>query len=224
MLFVEARFFLFIALVFAFYWSLRVNFHRKVLLLGASYFFYGCWDWRFAIMLFAISLADYFFARAMADCKIIGRKKLLVTLSVVMNMGVLCYFKYFNFFADSFVGLCNAMGFHASHVTINVILPVGVSFFTFQALSYTIDVYRGTIKPARLVVDYLLSSSFFPQLVAGPIVRPAFFLPQLARRREFPLEEVRPLLALFFLGFLKKACLADNISPYVDRIFADPHA
>lgn len=224
MLFVEARFFLFFLILFGIYWSLRDNFQRKFLLLAASYFFYACWDWRFAIMLFGLSLADFYFANAIFRSSNTRLRKQLVVGSILMNMGVLCFFKYFNFFTDSAIRFGNFFGFQLSQFTIDVILPVGISFFTFQSLSYTIDVYRGQFKPAKRIIDYLLSAAFFPQLVAGPIVRPTFFLPQLASRRIFPIDEVRPLLALFLLGFIKKACIADNVSPYVDQVFAEPGA
>ncbi len=136
-----------------------------------------------------------------------------------MNMGVLGLFKYFNFFSESAISFGRSLGWQLDSITVNVILPVGISFFTFQSLSYTVDVFRRKYKPVTLINDYLLAASFFPQLVAGPIVRPTFFLPQLATNRIFPHTKFRNLFVLFLLGFIKKSCIADNISPYIDHFF-----
>ncbi len=222
MLFVELRFFIFFAVVLGVYWSLQQNHHRKFFLLAASYYFYGSWDWRFVCMLFGLSVADYFLSRAIFASGSPGWRKVLVSLSIAMNLSVLCFFKYFNFFTASTVALAHHLGIHLSDFTLRVILPVGISFFTFQSLSYTIDVYRREIAPARSLLDYLMFAGFFPQLVAGPIVRPKYFLPQLDSPRSFSSVELKPLLLLFLLGFFKKTCLADNISPYVDQVFKDP--
>jgi alginate O-acetyltransferase complex protein AlgI len=222
MLFVEPQFLIFFAIVLGVYWSLRQNEHRKSLLLLASYFFYGSWDWRFAVMLFVISFADYLFAWGLDRTDDPRRRKWLVTASVAMNLSVLFYFKYCNFFIDSAIALANKFGAHLSEPTLNIILPVGVSFFTFQSLSYTIDVYRKELKAVQKPKDYLLFSAFFPQLVAGPIVRPHYFLPQLTEARHVSTDQVKAMVLLFMIGFIKKACIADNISPYVDLVFATP--
>ncbi|QEE30789.1 MBOAT family protein [Terriglobus albidus] len=222
MLFVEPRFFLFFGIVLTTYWSLRSNEQRKWLLLFASYFFYGCWDWRFAIMLAILSAADYFFALRLTQTENQKFRKIYVVASVAMNLSVLAFFKYFHFFVSSAVALATAMKFHLSEPTIKIILPVGVSFFTFQSLSYTIDVYRREIPPASSLREYLTFAAFFPQLVAGPIVRPSYFLPQLAEKRHISLQEVKQMLYLFLLGYIKKSCIADNISPYVDKVFLHP--
>lgn len=222
MLFVEARFFIFFAVVLGVYWSLRDNLHRKWFLLAASYYFYGSWDWRFVCMLCALSTADYYLSRAIHACEDLGRRKMFVSLSVAMNLSVLGFFKYFNFFAASAIAVANRLGLHLDEFTLKVILPIGISFFTFQSLSYTIDVYRREIAPAKSLLDYLMFAGFFPQLVAGPIVRPKYFLPQLDSARIFHAEELKPLLLLFLMGFFKKTCLADNVSPYVDQVFHSP--
>lgn len=222
MLFVELKFFLFFAITLTLYWSLPTNNLRKWLLLGASYFFYGSWDWRFAGMLLVISYGDYFFAKQLDDTKDDRIRRRYVTASLAMNLVVLGYFKYFNFFIDSAVELAQKMGMHLDHPTLSIILPVGVSFFTFQSLSYTIDVYRKEIPAVKQARDYLLFSAFFPQLVAGPIVRPKYFLPQLESARTIDIASARVALLLFALGFFKKACLADNVSPFVDQVFQDP--
>ena len=222
MLFVEGRFFVFFGIVLLLYWTLKNNSHRKWLILFASYYFYGSWDWRFAVMLGVLSTADWFFALKLSETDNQRSRKVYVTSSLAMNLGVLAYFKYFHFFVGSAISLANRVGGHLDQPTIKIILPVGVSFFTFQSLSYTIDVYRKDIPAVRSLRDYLMFASFFPQLVAGPIVRPSYFVPQMSSRRTVTLHEVQSALYLFALGFIKKSCIADNISPYVDRVFAHP--
>src|SRR5438270_3482648 len=139
-----------------------------------------------------------------------------------MNLCVLAFFKYFHFFVGSAVVLSRHMHVHLSEPTLKIILPVGVSFFTFQSLSYTIDVYRREIPVVRSLRDYLMFAAFFPQLVAGPIVRPRYFVPQMHEKRSLTLDEIKSALFLFLLGYIKKACIADNISPYVDQVFNHP--
>jgi alginate O-acetyltransferase complex protein AlgI len=222
MLFVEGRFFLFFGFVLLLYWTLRTNNARKWLILTASYFFYGSWDYRFAVMLLVLSTADWYFACKLSHSEDDRFRKMLVMASLAMNLSVLAYFKYFHFFVGSAITLVNRLGGHLDQPTLKIILPVGVSFFTFQSLSYTIDVYRRDIPPVRSLRDYLMFAAFFPQLVAGPIVRPSYFVPQMQSPRVVTLHDVQTALYLFLLGFLKKSCIADNISPYVDRVFADP--
>jgi alginate O-acetyltransferase complex protein AlgI len=222
MLFVDLRFFLFFAVVLGVYWSLHSNESRKWFLLASSYFFYGSWDWRFAVMLAALSYADYRVALKIADSKNLTVRRRFVTASLAMNLGVLGYFKYCNFFVASGVQLARSAGIELDEPTLHIILPVGVSFFTFQSLSYTIDVYRREIVPVRSARDYMLFAAFFPQLVAGPIVRPKIFVPQLACARTLDIAFMKSALLLFAIGFLKKAAIADNISPYVDAVFQSP--
>lgn len=222
MLFVELRFFIFFGIVLLTYWSLPSNNLRKWFLLCASYYFYGSWDWRFACMLFALSCGDFFFALRIAQSENPHTRRWYVTASLAMNLSVLGFFKYFHFFVSSAIALATAARFHLSEPTIKIILPVGVSFFTFQSLSYTIDVYRGEIPAEHTFRDYVLFAAFFPQLVAGPIVRPKYFLPQLKEKRHVSLEDIKYALYLFVLGYIKKACIADNISPYVDKVFNAP--
>jgi alginate O-acetyltransferase complex protein AlgI len=222
MLFVESKFFVFFAIVFCAYWALKQNGARKWLILVASYFFYGSWDWRFALMLFGISTADYLFALKIDASDEPKTRRTFVCLSLAMNLSVLAFFKYFNFFVGSSLAMARAFGVTPSFVTVHIILPIGVSFFTFQSLSYTIDVYRKEIPPARSWLDYLVFSSFFPQLVAGPIVRPSYFLPQLASPRTLSRLEIKACLCLFLIGFFKKCCLADNVSVFADHVFAAP--
>jgi alginate O-acetyltransferase complex protein AlgI len=222
LLFVEPRFFVFFAVVLLVYWKLTRNDLRKWFLLGASYYFYGSWDWRFACMLFALSCGDYFFGMRLEDSDDPRVRRLYVTASLTMNLVVLAFFKYFHFFLASAISAAEAVHFHISGPTLRIVLPVGISFFTFQSLSYTIDVYRREIPAVRVMRDYLLFAAFFPQLVAGPIVRPKYFVPQLAGKRRVTVAELKSALYLFLLGYFKKACIADNISPYVDRVFNAP--
>ncbi len=222
MLFVELRFFLFFAIVLTVYWSLRSHDARKNFILLASYYFYGSWDWRFAVMLFVLSAADWWFARQLSQTANGGARKLYVTASLGMNLSVLAFFKYFHFFVGSAVYFAQELRFHLSEPTLRIILPVGVSFFTFQSLSYTIDVYRREIPPVAKLRDYLMFAAFFPQLVAGPIVRPKYFVPQMATKRSLTVDDVKAAMYLFLLGYVKKVCIADNVSPFVDRVFNNP--
>jgi alginate O-acetyltransferase complex protein AlgI len=221
-LFVELRFFIFFAFVLLVYWNLRTNNLRKWFLLVVSYYFYGSWDWRFACMLFVLSSGDYLFALRISESESLRARRWYVIASLTMNLSVLGFFKYFHFFVNSASVLAEAAHFHLSQPTIKIILPVGVSFFTFQSLSYTIDVYRREIPAVRNMRDYILFAAFFPQLVAGPIVRPKYFVPQLESKRTVTLEDVKSALYLFVLGYIKKACIADNISPFVDKVFNHP--
>jgi alginate O-acetyltransferase complex protein AlgI len=222
MLFVEFRFFVFLAIVLTVYWSLRSDGLRKWFILFASYYFYGCWDWRFACMLLALSAADWRFALRLSRSGNQRHRKIYVTSSLAMNLSVLAWFKYFHFFVGSAVAMAQRFHFQLSEPTLKIILPVGVSFFTFQSLSYTIDVYRREIPAVPSLRDYLMFASFFPQLVAGPIVRPSYFVPQMATERKLTLGDVKGAMYLFLLGYIKKACIADNISPFVDQVFQHP--
>jgi alginate O-acetyltransferase complex protein AlgI len=224
MLFTEPRFALFFLTLFVLYWSLKSNRARKATLLIASYIFYGAWDWRFAVMLLILSSADYWFARSIHSNQDQKIRRRFVYCSVAMNLIVLGIFKYLNFFISSTVSAAAMMHIRLDQPTLHIILPVGVSFFTFQSLSYTIDVYRREIQPAKNIWDYLLFSSFFPQLVAGPIVRPRYFLPQLESPRRISPVDIRLALLLFCVGLAKKMCIADNVSAYVDQVFSNPIA
>ncbi len=223
MLFIELRFFFFFAAAFGVYWLLSRNAPRKVWLLACSYFFYGAWDWRFLSLIFVSTALDY--VAALRIQRAAGRRSrrgwLLV--SVVGNLALLGFFKYFDFFAESLAALGRAAGIEVSHTTLSIVLPVGISFYTFQTMSYTLDVYFGNLKAERSFLDVALFVAFFPQLVAGPIVRARDFLPQLQSSREFRQVDVRACLVIFLIGFVKKACVADNLSPYVDTYFAAPH-
>lgn len=222
MIFTELRFGGFFLLVFVVHWLLRSPRGRKVWLLLASYAFYCAWDWRFLGLLLTSSFADYGLARAIARAPTPGQRKLLLGFSLALNLGLLGFFKYWNFFVTSGAELLSWLGVPCSPATLELVLPLGISFYTFQTLSYTIDVYRGRLSPSESLLDVALFVSFFPQLLAGPIVRAARFLPQLATPRRFAAIDHRLCLLLLLVGFAKKACLSDNLAPLVDRYFAAP--
>src|ERR1043166_807383 len=222
MLFVEFRFFWFFLAVFAVYWSLRENRSRKLWLLVCSYFFYACWNWKFLFLIMASSALDYFVGSMLARTDDPRKRRGWLIMSLTANLGTIAFFKYYNFFVTSAAALLAWLGLPASLHTLNIVIPVGVSFYTFHSMSYTIDVYRRKLEPVRSLVDLACFIGFFPQMVAGPIVRASQFLPQLRTIRRFANVDGRGALVLFLSGFVKKACIADGVAPFVDRYFAAP--
>src|ERR1700730_16167137 len=222
MLFVEFRFFWFFLVVFSVYWSLRDNRPRKIWLLICSYIFYAAWNWKFLFLLMGSSVLDYFVGMMLTRTKSPAGRRGWLLLSLCANLGTIAFFKYFNFFITSAAGLLAWLGLPASVHTLNIILPVGISFYTFHSMSYTIDVYRGKMRAVSSLLDVAAFIGFFPQMVAGPIVRASLFLPQLRTLRQFADVDVRGALVLFLTGFIKKACIADSVAPVVDRYFAAP--
>ena len=224
MIFTEFRFLFFFLAVFLVHWSLRGLVARKVWLLACSYFFYGMWDWRFLSLILGSTLVDFVAGQRIHDATEQGAKRRWLTVSLAANLGLLATFKYFGFFVDSATDLIGWMGFEAHLTTFRFILPVGISFYTFQTMSYSLDIYFGKLKPTRSLLDLALFVGFFPQLVAGPIVRASKFLPYLVQNRAFSSVPVRFCLILFLVGFVKKACVSDNVVAIVDPYFADPSA
>ena len=223
MIFSEPRFLLFFVLVFGAHWLLRSNQLRKYLLLAASLYFYGCWDVRFLALIVGCATVDYLVGIGLGRAHARGSDgKGWIYLSLAYNLGTLGFFKYFNFFAASGATFLGWLGLPVSEVTLSIVLPVGISFFTFQAMSYTIDVYRRQLEPVRSYSDFLLFVTFFPQLVAGPIVRASTFLPQLNTKRRWATVDVHDALGQFLSGFVKKAVVADLIAQPVDTVFAAP--
>ncbi len=220
MLFTQPIFLVFFLAVFAVSWLERSNGRRKVWLLIASYVFYAGWDWRFLSLIAISTLVDYVAALALERTEAPGRRRIWLILSCLTNLGILGFFKYYNFFIDSVAAV---LGSEADDRALEIVLPVGISFFTFQSMSYTFDVYRRRLKASSNLLDFALFVSFFPQLVAGPIVRASRFLPQLRQRPRFAAVNFRGCLTLFLLGFIKKSCIADNVSPFVDPVFAQPN-
>ncbi len=221
MVFNSIEFLIFLAVVYSLYAVLS---HRpqNLMLLVASYLFYGWWDWRFLSLVLFSTIFDYFVALGIPQCKTAASRKTLITASVCMNLGFLGFFKYFNFFADSAVTALNRIGLHADPVTLHIVLPVGISFYTFQAMSYTIDVYRDELKPTRNFLDFALYISFFPQLVAGPIERATNLVPQVQNPRTITYTGVREGAWLILRGFFKKVVIADNLAVIANTVFNNP--
>ena len=224
MLFNSAQYALFLIVVFFGFWGMaRYRLLRTVFLLGASYYFYAHWNWRYLGLIFLSSTVDYLVGRGLAAKDDPGRRKQLLLCSIVFNLGVLCAFKYFNFFSDSVGSLAALLGIELDPVQLRVLLPVGISFYTFQSMSYTIDVYRKRLDPETSFLRYLLFVSLFPQLVAGPIVRASHFLPQLAAKPKLPAEMGSRGILLILIGLLKKVVIADYLAVnLVDRVFDFP--
>ena len=222
MVFTEARFIFFFGIVFAFYWGLQDNRLRKLWLLLTSYVFYGAWDWRFLLLLIGSTVVDYFVARYLDIATTQERRRVALWLSVAFNLSVLGLFKYYDFFAAQLASLLSSLGIETDAMTLGVILPVGISFYTFQTMSYTIDVYRRRLPARSSLLDVALFVAFFPQLVAGPIIRARTFLPQLDSLRHFAPSRAPLAILLCLVGYFKKSVLADNIAPFIDPVWADP--
>ena len=224
MLFNTLNFGMFLPIVFILYWFVanRSMKMQNILLLISSYFFYACWDFRFLFLLIFSTLLDYFTGIKMSEAKSKGEKRFWFWLSVSINLGFLGVFKYYNFFATSFADAIGHFGFRPDVATIKVILPVGISFYTFHGLSYVIDIYNDRIKPERNFIDYSVFVSFFPLLVAGPIERATHLLPQIQRERKFDYAGAVEGLRQILWGLFKKIVIADNCAEYVNTIFANP--
>src|SRR6188474_3534333 len=203
----------------------RAHRGQNWLLLLASYYFYAAWDYRFLALLVASTLVDYTCGRVLAVIADARRRRLVMWLSIGFNLTLLGFFKYFNFFADNLAGLLAAAGLHADFVTLRVLLPIGISFYTFVTMSYVIDVYRREIEPTRNLVDFAVFVAYFPHLVAGPILRATALLPQIARPRHVTATQMREGAWLIAWGFFQKIFVADNLAPLVSHVFAaDAHA
>jgi D-alanyl-lipoteichoic acid acyltransferase DltB (MBOAT superfamily) len=221
MLFNSINFALFLPVVFVVYWfvtdkSLKL---QNILLLVASYFFYACWDWRFLFLLIFSTFLDYSTAIKMFRAKSKNWKRFWFWLSVGINLGFLVFFKYYNFFIESFSEGLSFLNIHANHWTLKVILPVGISFYTFHGLSYVIDIYYSRIKPEKNFIDYSVFVSFFPLLVAGPIERATHLLPQIQRKRIFSYSQAIDGLKQILWGLFKKIVIADNCAEFANNIF-----
>lgn len=225
MLFNSIAFLIFLPIVFILYWRVfNKNYkYQNMLLLAASFYFYGCWDWRFLFLLiFSIGL-DYFSGIQIENSKTKKMATFWLTLSIAINLGFLGFFKYYNFFIENFAELLSSFGFGVNMWVLKVILPVGISFYTFHGLSYVIDVYKKRIPAERNYVDYAVFVSYFPLLVAGPIERATHLLPQIQRKRSFDYEKAKDGMAQILWGFFKKMVIADNCAPIVNEIFNNYH-
>ena len=221
MLFNSIAFLVFFPSVFILYWILSKSPVRaqNVLLTLASYLFYGWWDARFLLLIILSSGVDYYCGQAVFRATTKTKAKLWLILSLGFNLGLLGFFKYCNFFVDSATQLLESFGVGMDPWTLQVILPVGISFYTFQTMSYTIDIYKGKIKPVNDVVAFFAFVSFFPQLVAGPIERASHLLPQMLNPRTFNASDAREGARLVIYGLFKKMVIADSLAPVVNQIF-----
>lgn len=219
MVFNSLQFAWFFVVVYALY---RVLPHRgqNWLLLVASYYFYAAWDYRFVTLLAASTLVDYSCGRVLGALQDARRRRIVMWLSIGFNLAMLGFFKYFNFFADSFQALFAAIGWQLDYVTIRILLPIGISFYTFVTMSYVIDVYRREIEPESNLVDFAVFVAYFPHLVAGPILRATALLPQIARPRRITAAQIREGLWLMAWGFFQKIFVADNLAPIASHVFA----
>ncbi len=189
------------------------------MLLVASYVFYGAWDWRYLSLILLSTTVDYFCGLGLDGTDDRRRRKLLVTISIVFNLSLLGVFKYYDFFAENFAVLMSAVGLEVHPYFLNVALPIGISFYTFQTMSYTIDVYRRKLPPARNFLDFALYVSFFPQLIAGPIERGTRLLPQILNKRQVTPQKIYRGIYLFIWGFFLKVFIADNLAVIVEPVF-----
>jgi alginate O-acetyltransferase complex protein AlgI len=213
-------YFVFLTLVVSLYW--RLNWRRQnAFLLAASYFFYGWWDWRFLLLMIGSTTIDYVIARKIEDISQPAKRKALLIASLVVNFSILGFFKYFNFFLDSTTHLLNVLGIHSvPHGLLAILLPPGISFYTFQEVAYIVDVYKGKIKASRNFIDYGLFISLFPHLIAGPIQRPSHLLPQVQKPRVFLPAAFQDGCMLILSGLVRKCVIADNCALLANAAFS----
>lgn len=225
MIFNSIDFGIFFPLVFFTYWLFfrKDILQRNIYLIIVSYLFYGWWDWRFLSLIIISSLVDFIVGKKIfKEENIIKRKRWLI-ISLVVNIGFLGFFKYFNFFLDSFIDAFSIFGLKIDGFNLTIILPVGISFYTFQTLSYTLDIYYKKIKPTNNIFAFFAFVSFFPQLVAGPIERAKDLLPQFLKKTSINYALLKSGLLLMLLGFFKKIVIADRLAIFVDSTYGDIH-
>jgi len=221
LLFNSIEFGIFLPIVFLLYWfvtnrNLKL---QNLLLLVASYLFYGWWDWRFLSLIIFSSFVDYYIGIWLSKTHVERTRKLLLATSILVNLGFLGFFKYFNFFAESFADAFTLLGNPIDASRLNIVLPVGISFYTFQTLSYSIDVYKRKLAPTHDITAFFAFVSFFPQLVAGPIERATNLLPQFYKKRNFDYSKAVDGLRQILWGLFKKVVIADNCATYANQIF-----
>jgi len=221
-LFNSTQFLVFFLVVFAAYWAVPLHRARVFLLLVASYYFYMSWNAKLAAVVAASSLIDFFIARTIEDSPVEKRRKALLAVSIVMNLGLLFYFKYANFFLQSLHEMLARLGVHQQMPLLDVILPIGISFYTFEAISYTVDVYHRHADAERNPLHFLLFITFFPRMVAGPIIRAKNFLPQLRREKKFSWARFELGLQFILMGLFKKLVIADRMANLVDPVYQSP--
>ena len=226
MLFNSLDFAIFLPIVFFLYWfgvgkSIR---NQNILIVVSSYVFYGWWDWRFLSLILFSTIVDYVIGLRLSTAEKPTTRKLLLWISVLVNLGLLGFFKYYNFFVDNFIAAFSFFGQDFKASTLRIVLPVGISFYTFQTLSYSIDVYRRKLEPTRNLIAFAAFVSFFPQLVAGPIERASNLLPQFFKKRHFNYPLAVDGLRQILWGLFKKVVIADNAAVFVNLIFENPEA
>ena len=221
MFFNSLDFAIFLPIVFIVYWFIT-NRNLKLqnfIIVLASYVFYGWWDWRFLSLIIFSTIIDYSVGLRFSNTTKPSERKFLLMISLAINLGLLGFFKYFNFFIESFNAAFASAGIHTNMSSLNIILPVGISFYTFQTMSYTIDIYRNKIEPTKNILAFMAFVSFFPQLVAGPIERASHLLPQFLKNRKFDYKQASSGIKLIVWGFFKKVVIADNAAQLVNEIF-----
>ena len=223
MLFNSIEFLVFLPIVFTIYWLFGRTYHlQNAVITFASYYFYGCWNWKFLGLIIFSTLVDYTISRLIEKSEQPIKRKLLLSLSIFINLGILGVFKYYNFFISSLIDTANFFGIDPAFNTLNIILPVGISFYTFQTISYSIDVYNKKIAAEKDFIKFSAYVSFFPQLVAGPIERATNFLPQFSVKRSFDYDSAVNGCKQILWGLFKKMVIADNCAAIADQIFNDP--
>ena len=223
MLFNSVDFAIFLPTVLVLYWFVfNKNLKsQNFLIVVASYFFYGLWDWRFLFLILLSTIVDFGVGLLLKEENNQVRRKVLLWTSIIVNIGILGFFKYYNFFLENFISVFSIFGMPIKANTLNIILPVGISFYTFQTLSYSIDVYKRKLEPTKDFVAFAAFVSFFPQLVAGPIERASHLLPQIRNRRTFEYTKAVDGLKQMLWGLLKKIVIADNCAEFANQIFSD---
>ena len=220
MVFNSVEFLIFLPIVFGLYWCMaRWVRWQNLFIVIASYVFYGWWDWRFLALIALTSVASYASGVLIEQHR--GHGKIISAANIVLNLLILAFFKYFNFFSESFATAMASLGWHCDMPTLNIVLPVGISFYTFQALSYSIDVYRRKLPASHSIIDVMAFISFFPQLVAGPIERATSLLPQIQKPRHFSAATATTGMRQMLWGLFKKMIVADSCGLIVDRIWTD---
>ncbi len=222
MIFNSFDFFIFLPIVFVIYWFIfnKKTQTQNAFILVASYIFYGLWDWRFLFLILASTIVDFYIGQAIYNNTLKKKRKAYLWISVVFNIGLLGFFKYYNFFIESWVDFISMTGYEISNTwTLKIILPVGISFYTFQTMSYSLDIYYKRLTPTKNFLSFATFVSFFPQLVAGPIERASNLLTQITSKRNFKYQQCTEGLKLILWGLFKKIVIADSIAPIVDDIF-----
>ncbi|MDB9955033.1 MBOAT family protein, partial [Flavobacteriaceae bacterium] len=220
MLFNTIDFAIFLPIVFILYWVVNKNLKfQNILIIASSYLFYGWWDWRFLSLILFSTLVDYSVGVLLQKQNNKPKRKILLWFSIIINLGFLGYFKYYNFFLDNFVSAFSLFGIEINQNSLNIVLPVGISFYTFQTLSYTIDIYKRKLEPTKDIIAFAAFVCFFPQLVAGPIERATNLLPQFYKKRVFEYHKAVDGLKQILWGLFKKIVIADNCAQLANEIF-----